>query len=206
MDQKHNLLSISQLCDKRFCSKLGIKHNFSTSRTPQQNGFVERKNQSLKELARTMLNETELPKYFWVNVVSTTCYVLNRVLIRPMLKKTTYELFKGRKPNVSHLKVFGCKCFILNNGKDNLSKFDSKSDGGIFLGYSLHGHAYRAFSKRTMLVEESMHIAFDETNQNMQKNSKTGADDEFPNIQQADTGLENKLEDTSKLPEVQSDD
>jgi len=48
-----------------------------------------------------------------------------------------------------------------------LGKFDSKSDEGIFLGYSLHGHAYRAFNKRTMLVEESMHIAFDETNQNM---------------------------------------
>ena len=51
-----------------------------------------------------------------------------------------------------------------------------------------------------------MHIAFDETNQNMQEISKTGADDEFPNIQQADTGLENKLEDPNKLPEVQSDD
>jgi len=87
-----------------------------------------------------------------------------------------------------------------------LGKFDSKSDEGIFLGYSLHGHAYRAFNKRTMLVEESMHIAFNETNQNMQENSKTGANDEFLNIQQADTGLENKLEDTSKLPEVQSDD
>jgi len=57
-----------------------------------------------------------------------------------------------------------------------------------------------------MLVEESMHIAFDETNKNMQANSKTGADDEFPNIQQADTSLKNKLEDTSKLPEVQLDD
>jgi len=89
--------------------------------------------------------------------------------------------------------VFGCKCFILYNGKDNLGKFDSKANEGIFLGYSLHGHAYRAFNKRTMLVEESMHIAFDETNQNMQKNSKTSADDEFPNIQQVDTGLENKL-------------
>jgi len=138
--------------------------------------------------------------------VSTTCYVLNRVLIRPMLKKTPYELFKGRKPNLSHLKVFGCKCFILNNGKDNLGKFDSKSDEGIFVGYSLHGHAYRAFNKRIILVEESMHITFDETNQNMQENSKTVADDEFPNTQQADTGLENKLEDTSKLPEVQLDD
>jgi len=55
----------------------------------------------------------------------------------------------------------------LNNGKDNLGKFDSKSDEGIFLGYLLHGYAYRAFNKRTMLVKESMHIAFDETNQNM---------------------------------------
>jgi len=101
----------------RFCSKLGIKHNFSAPRAPQHNGVVERKNRPLEELARTMLNETELPKYFWADVVSTTCYVLNRVLIRPILKKTPYELFKGRKPNVSHLKVFGCKCFILNNGK-----------------------------------------------------------------------------------------
>jgi len=94
----------------------------------------------------------------------------------------------------------------LNNGKDNLGKFDSKSDEGIFLGYSLHGHAYRTFNKRTMLVEESMHITFDETNQNMQENSKTVTDDEFPNIQQADIGLENKLEDTSKQTDVQSND
>jgi len=151
----------------RFYSKLGINHNFLAPRTPQQNGVVERKNWSLEELARTMLNETELPKYFWADVVSTTCYVLNRVLTRPMLKKTPYELFKGRKPSVSHLKVFGCKCFILNNGKDNLGKFDSKSDEGIFLSYSLHGHAYRTFNKRTKLVEESMHITFDETKQNM---------------------------------------
>jgi len=126
----------------KFCSKLSIKHNFSTPRTPQQNGVVERKNRSLEELARMLLNETRLPKYFWADVVTTTCYILNRVLIRPILKKTPYELFKGRKPNVFHLKVFGYKCFILNNGKDNLGKFDSKSDEGIFLSYSLHGNAY----------------------------------------------------------------
>jgi len=107
----------------RFCSKLGIKHNFSTPRTPQQNGVVERKNRSLEEMARTMLNENGLPKYFWAYAVSTACYVLNRVLIRPILKKTPYELFRGRKPNLSHLKVFGCKCFILNSGNDNLGKF-----------------------------------------------------------------------------------
>ena len=87
--------------------------------------------------------------------------MLNRVLIRPILKKTSYELFKGRKPNICHLKFFGCKCFIFNNGKDNLGKFDLKFDEGIYLRYSFHGHAYRAYNKKTMLVEKSMHIAFD---------------------------------------------
>jgi len=78
-----------------FCEKLGIFHNFSAPRTPQQNGVVERNNRSLEELARTMLSESSLPKYFWEDVVSTSCCVMNRVLIRPILKKTPYELFNG---------------------------------------------------------------------------------------------------------------
>ena len=90
-------------------------HNFSAPRTPHQNWVVERKNRSLEELARTMLNEYYVPKYFWADAVSTACYVLNRMLIRPILKVTPYELFKGRKLNVAHLKIFGCKCFVLNN-------------------------------------------------------------------------------------------
>jgi len=120
------------------------------------------------------------------------------------LKKTPNDLFKGRKPNLSHLEVFGCKCFILNNGKDNLGKFDSKDNEGIFLGYSLHGHACRAYNKKTMLVEESMHIAFDETNQNMQESPKTSADDEVLDAQQVDNSLDNKFEKASKLPKIQS--
>ena len=77
----------------KFCEKMGILHNFSAPRTPRQNGVVERKNRSLEELARTMLSESSLPKYFWADAVSTSCYVMNRVLIRPMLKETPYELF-----------------------------------------------------------------------------------------------------------------
>jgi len=126
------------------------------------------------------------------------------VLIRPILKKTPYELFRGRKLNLSHLKVFGYKCFILKNGKDRLGKFDSKSDEGIFLGYSQHGHAYRVYNKRTILVEESVHVNFDETNQVMQERSKTCANDEIPITQQAGTELENKTEETRMLPEIQS--
>ena len=58
---------------------------------------------------------------------------MNRALIRPILKKTPYELFNNRKPNIAHLHVFGCKCFVLNNGKESLGKFDAKADEGISL-------------------------------------------------------------------------
>jgi len=165
-----------------FANKLGIFHNFSAPRTPQQNGVVERKNRSLEELARTILNDSALPKCFWVDVVSTSCYVMNRVLIWPILKKTSYELLNGRKLNVSHLKVFGCKCYILNNDKDNLGKFDAKSDKGIFLGYSLTSHAYRVYNKKLMTVEESIHVVFYETNKCEQGLAKINADEDDQNI------------------------
>jgi len=163
---------------EHFCEKHGINHNFSAPRTPQQNGVVERKNRSLEELARTMLNENSLPKYFWADAVNIACYVLNRVLIRPILKKTPYELFKGRRPVLSHLKVFGCKCFILNNGKESLSKFDAKADKGVFLGYATQSHAYRVYNKRLVIVEVFMHVVFDETNPKMQDQVSKNADEE----------------------------
>nr|KYP38726.1 Retrovirus-related Pol polyprotein from transposon TNT 1-94 [Cajanus cajan] len=149
---------------QKFCEEHGINHNFSAPRTPQQNGVVERKNRSLEELARTMLNETNLPKYFWADAINTACHVLNKVLIRPILKKTPYEIYKGKKPNISYFRVFGCKCYVLNNGKEQLGKFDAKADEAIFLGYSTNSKAYRIYNKRTLVVEESVHVVFDESN------------------------------------------
>lgn len=146
---------------EELCNTYGYEHNFSTRRTPQQNRVVERRNRTLQDMARTMLNEYKLPKYFWAEVVNTACYTLNRVLIRPILKKTPFEIWNDRKPKISYFKVFGCKCFILNT-KDNLGKFDAKSDECIFLGYSTSSKAYKVFNKRTNVVEESMHVTFDE--------------------------------------------
>ncbi|WCJ31588.1 Retrovirus-related Pol polyprotein from transposon RE1 [Euphorbia peplus] len=148
---------------EEFCETKGIDHNFSAPRTPQQNGVVERKNRTLVEIARTMINERRLPKYFWGEAVNTACYVLNRVLIRSILNKTPYELWKGRKPKIGYFRTFGCKCYVLNT-KEYLSKFDSKADEAIFLGYSTHSKAYRVFNKRTQTLDESVHVQFDETN------------------------------------------
>ena len=95
-----------------------------------------------------MLCDNELLRYFWAEAIKTTCYILNRALIRPILMKTLYELWKDRKPNLDYFHDFGCKCFIHNNGKDNLEKFDLKSDERIFLGYSTISKAFRVFNKK----------------------------------------------------------
>ncbi|GJZ63930.1 retrovirus-related pol polyprotein from transposon TNT 1-94 [Tanacetum coccineum] len=92
-----------------FCNANGITHNFSAPRTPQSNGIVEMKNRSLQEMSRTMLNEQSLPQTFWCNVVDTSTYILNRILIRVILGKTPYELLRGRKPTLYYFKVFGGK-------------------------------------------------------------------------------------------------
>src|SRR5574338_1481057 len=108
-----------------------------------------------------MLSDSKLPKHFWAEAVATACYILNRILIRPLTDKTTYELLHGKKSKVSYFRIFGSKCFILNT-KDNLDKFDPKSDKGIFIGYSNRSKAYRVFSLRTNTIEETMHVLFDE--------------------------------------------
>ncbi|GJU97930.1 retrovirus-related pol polyprotein from transposon TNT 1-94 [Tanacetum coccineum] len=145
-----------------YCELNGISHNFSAPRTPQSNGVVERKNRTLQEMSRTMLNEQSIPQKFWCNAVDTSTYIINRISIRHILGKTPYELLRGRKPNLNYFKVFGSKCFILNT-KDYLTKFDPKSYEGVFLGYSQNSKAYIILNKHTMKVEESLNMTFDET-------------------------------------------
>nr|GEX31282.1 retrovirus-related Pol polyprotein from transposon TNT 1-94 [Tanacetum cinerariifolium] len=144
-----------------YCDAQGITHNFSAPRTPQSNRVVERKNRILQEMSRAMLNEQSIPQKFWCNAVDTSTYILNKILIRPMLGKTLYEIFRGMKPSLEYFKVFRRKFFVLNT-KDYLTKFDPKSYEGVFLGYSKNSKAYIVLSKHTMKVEEALNVTFDE--------------------------------------------
>ncbi|GJX13586.1 retrovirus-related pol polyprotein from transposon TNT 1-94 [Tanacetum coccineum] len=147
---------------RAYCDAQGITHNFLAPRTPQSNGIVERKNRTLQEMSMTMLNEQSIPQKFWCNVVDTSTYILNRILIRPILGKTPYEIFRGRKPSLEYFKVFGSKCFILNT-KDYLTKFNPKSYEGVFLGYSQNSKAFVVLNKHTLKVKESLNVTFDES-------------------------------------------
>jgi transposase InsO family protein len=146
-----------------FFEEEGIKHEFSSPYTPQQNGVVERKNRTLLDMARTMLDEYKIPNQFWAEAINTACYSINRLYLHRILKKTSYELLIGKKPNVSYFKVFGSKCFILIK-RGRKSKFAPKAVEGFLLRYDSNTRAYRVFNKSTGLVEVSCDIVFDETN------------------------------------------
>ncbi|GJR97839.1 retrovirus-related pol polyprotein from transposon TNT 1-94 [Tanacetum coccineum] len=125
-----------------FCGSKRIKREYSNARTPQQNGVAERKNMTLIEATRTMLADSFLPNTFWVEAVSTACYVLNRVLVTKPINKIPYELITGKIPIISYIRPFGCHVTILNT-IDHLGKFEDKSDKGFLVGYSLNSKAFR---------------------------------------------------------------
>nr|GEU36707.1 hypothetical protein [Tanacetum cinerariifolium] len=92
-------------------------------------------------------------------VVNTACYVQNRILVVKPHFKTPYELFNGRSPPLSFMRLFWCDVTIINT-LDKLGKFDGKSDEGIFVGYSIISKAFRVYNTRTRKVEENLHITF----------------------------------------------
>jgi hypothetical protein len=146
-----------------YLDKEGIKHEFLAPYTLQQNGVVGRKNRTLIEMARTMLDEYETSDWFWVEAVNTACHATNRLYLHKLLKKTPYELLIGNKPNASYFRVFGSKCYVLQK-KSRSSKFAPKVYEGFFLGCDSNSHAYRVFNKDSGCVETTCDAVFDETN------------------------------------------
>jgi transposase InsO family protein len=104
-----------------FLENEGIKHEFSSPYTPQQNGVAERKNRTLLDMARTMLDEYKTSDRFWAEAINTACYSINRLNLHRILKKTSYKLLTGKKSNVSYFRVFRSKCFILIKKVENLN-------------------------------------------------------------------------------------
>ncbi|KAI3697849.1 hypothetical protein L6452_30947 [Arctium lappa] len=143
------------------CEKVGILHQNSAARTPEQNRVVERRNRTLVEAGRTMLSQSDLPLFLWAEAVSTACHTQNRSIIHRRFQKTPYELINNRTPTIKYFHIFGCKCFVLND-RESLNKFSAKEDEGIFIGYSSTSATYRVYLKKSKTVVESVNVTFDE--------------------------------------------
>jgi transposase InsO family protein len=140
---------------EKFLDEEGIKHEFLAPHTPQQNRVAKRKNHTLIEMTRTMLDEYKTSDRFWAEVINTACHATNCLYL--------HKLLTGNKPNVSYFHVFGSKCYILQK-RSKSSKFTSKTYVGFLLGYDSNSRAYHVFNVTTSSVETTCDAVFDETN------------------------------------------
>ena len=115
-------------------------------------------------MAKAMLHNKDVVRNLCGEAVNIVCHTVNRVYFRLGTKKTPYELWKGRKPNVKYYRIFGSNCFILKD-RENVGKFDSRSDEGIFLEYFSTFKAYRVYNKRTMMVMETVNAVIDKSSE-----------------------------------------
>nr|GEY52025.1 integrase, catalytic region, zinc finger, CCHC-type, peptidase aspartic, catalytic [Tanacetum cinerariifolium] len=144
-----------------YYEEVGISHETSVARSPQQNGVIERRNRTLIEAARTMLIYAQASLFLWAEAVATACFTQNRSIIRLRHGKTPYELLHSKLPDLSFFYVFVSLCYPINDS-ENLSKLQPKADIGIFIGYAPTKKAFRIYNRRTRKIMETIHVDFDE--------------------------------------------
>ena len=141
-------------------SKNGIRHETSVPKTPEQNGDAERMNRTIVESARSMLHSSGLSTNLWAEAVSCSVYILNRIITKSVEGRTPYEWY-GKKPNVSHMRIFGAEAFV-HVPRSERSKFDSKSIKCVHVGYCETQKAFRLYDPNSRKVLISRDVIFNE--------------------------------------------
>lgn len=145
-----------------YCEGAGIKRHLTAPYTPQQNGVVERRNNTLMGMMRSMMKHMSMPNYIWGEAIRHATYLINRLATRSLESKTPYEMLRGRKPNISHVRVFGCLAYAKIVGP-HLTKLEDRSRVLVHLGTEPGSKAYRLYDPSTRKVTVSRDIVFDET-------------------------------------------
>lgn len=145
-----------------YCDNAGIRRHLTAPYSPQQNGVVERHNRTMLEMTRSCLKHMSVPNYLWGEGIRHSTYLLNRIATRTLKDLTPYEVFRGRKPNVSHLRTFGCICYAKIDSQF-LRKLDDRSRVLVHLGTESGTKAYRLFDSKTQRIVVSRDVVFDET-------------------------------------------
>lgn len=147
---------------KRWCVKNGVFRQFSAPRTPKQNGKAERLNRTLQERMRAMMLDSGMARVMWPFALETASYTRNRI---PQKGETItpFEKFWGKKPDVGHMRVFGCKA-TMHVPKEQRDKLDPVAEDVIFVGYPKHSKAYKLVCRGNggLKVKVSANVRFRE--------------------------------------------
>ena len=162
-----------------FLRKEGVRHELTVPKTPEQNGVAERMNRTLVESVRAMLADARLPHRFWAEALSTAVYLRNRSPAMAIKGMTPFEALTGEKPNVEHLRVFGCAAYA-HVAKDDRKKLDVKSRKCILLGYGTETKGYRLYDLRHAKVLYSRDVIFNESSRGIEEPNEEEKKNETP--------------------------
>ena len=158
-----------------FLASKGIVQDPTVPYSPHQNGVAERLNRTLVELVRSMLHHKSLPKHFWAEALAVAVYVRNRVTSRGLPGNTTpFEVWNSSKPNLSHLRVFGSKCWY-TVPKEHRRKLDARAKEAILIGYARGSKGYKLWNAKERKVVVSRDVRFDELDDSEKKSHTDSA-------------------------------
>lgn len=144
-----------------YCEEEGITRHYTAPYSPQQNGIVERRNRTVVEMARSFLKEMNLPAEMWGEAVRHSVYVLNRLPTRALSGQTPYEAWTERKPNIGHIRVFGCGAHM-KIPSVHTKKLDDRSKKVVNLGKEPGTKAYRLYDPVSKRIHVSRDVVFEE--------------------------------------------
>jgi hypothetical protein len=144
-----------------FCKSTGIKRELIVPHNPQQNGVAERKNRSIEETVKVLLNYQCLSMFLWGEATMMEIYVQNRSPRRILKDMTLEESFSGKKPNIENLRISRCQVYS-HIPKDKMNKLEPSGKKGIFVGYSDSSKAYKIYILEQHKIEVSRDVTFNE--------------------------------------------
>jgi hypothetical protein len=143
------------------CIEHRVQHHFTMPYTPEQNGVVERRNQSILGMARSMLKAMSMSGWLWGEAVATVVFILNRSPTQSVEGRTPYEVWHDTKPSVQFFRTFGCVAHI-KQGNKQLNKLEDRSISVVFIGYEPSSKAWRFYNPATRKVHVSRDVVFEE--------------------------------------------
>ena len=177
----------------------GIRLELTVPKTPQQNGVTERLNQTLVEMARSMLLDSKLPKKFWGEAISTAVYLKNRTPVKA-LNKTPFEVWHGKKPKVNHLRVFGSDAYA-HVPRDKRAKFNTKTRKCIMVGYGNVTKGYRLYDAIEGKIIYSHDVQFNEKAKECPQNTEDTAKSDYQLTVEFSEGSEIEMDHDVTQPE-----
>ena len=153
----------------------GILHETSAPYCPESNGRIEREMRTVKDAARTMMHQVDAPQYLWAEAVGFAVHVQNRIVNRQSGERTPFEVIFGRKPNLSHIRKFGCRAYV-QVPKEKRTAWEPKATRGILVGFEGLARKFRVYDPEDRKIITVRNVSFHE-DEGIEKQTKYASSD-----------------------------